>query len=187
MVGTETSGSIESIAISQLIAAEGARVPAAADAQRDFTAALVLLHRPGEDVDPVMLAQLERFRVAFESYFQSITDGRANIAIGSFGQHTAAPIAPPSPLTGSLARAARSTSAVAWLKQQHRPMAAGRIVPARRCATRAGVRRDRAQVEPTGRDCRRRHVLYGRVLRNSDSAAWRCWAANPPRPPTWRC
>ena len=81
VVGTETSGSIESIAISQLIAAEGARVPSAADAQRDFTAAMVLLHRPGEDVDPTMLAQLERFRVAFESYFQAITDGRANIAI----------------------------------------------------------------------------------------------------------
>ncbi|MGQ0800521.1 MAG: CARDB domain-containing protein [Pseudomarimonas sp.] len=80
-VGMTARGFADNILPTQVIAAEGSRLPSATHAQREFDAAIVLVLRPGEVVDPQDLAKLERLRVAFESYFQSITRGRAVIRL----------------------------------------------------------------------------------------------------------
>lgn len=117
VVGMETGGTLQTIPIQWVIDAEGERIPNADQAQRRFNAGLVLLTRPGETVDPTVFVQLERFRLAFESYFQSITVGRASISIGRLGAATQTPIAAPEPLIGSPAQSAADplSAGVAWL------------------------------------------------------------------------
>ena len=78
-VGMRAVGTAEQITLAQVIAAEGARTPSAAASQREFTAALVLLVRPGQSIEEAKLAQLQRFAQRYESYFQSITEGRASL------------------------------------------------------------------------------------------------------------
>lgn len=120
-VGHRVHASVESVRIEQLVAAEGERVPSSANAQRHFTAALVFLARTDQSIDPQQLAQLQRFAGRFESYFQSITEGRASIRFHREGLLGARP-GSPAPLIGSPIRRQDDPVAagLAWLKSQQR-------------------------------------------------------------------
>ncbi len=122
LLGAITGGSSETVTIAQIIASEGARVPAAADAPKSFNAGLVLLKRPGEALAPRTLADLERLRVQFQQRFAAMTGGRATIRMGSLPRTTATTGLPeiviPSALSGVEAQTA---TALAWLRAQQRP------------------------------------------------------------------
>ena len=81
VLGASSGGQAETITIDQVIAASGARVPSAANAQKDFTAAMILLRRPGESVSPDRLLELERFRTRFQQEFAQMTNGRSVLRI----------------------------------------------------------------------------------------------------------
>lgn len=175
-VGLETTGMLDTVSIAQVIEAEGERRPAAADAQRHFSAAIVLLTRPGEAVDPGHLAQLERLRTAFESYFQAITRGRASIAIGRAEGTAVRPIAAPPTLLGSgiAPPAAPFDAAITWLKLQQRSNGswADRDSSAMRDTSLAVAALSQADPDYTGLAAARGY-LDARGARSTDEAVWR--------------
>ncbi len=121
IIGMQTQATPEIIDISQVVLAEGARDPQAQAAQREFTATMVLLVRPGTVVTDAQLAELQRFSARFESYFQSVTEGRASIRFTN-GLLAEAHTGTPPPLTGSPLQQHQDPVAagVAWLKAQQR-------------------------------------------------------------------
>jgi len=74
------AGVRKTVSINDAIAAMGKRVPAAADAQKDFTAHFVLLVRKGAQPSVEGLARLDAVRAQFESFFGAATGGRATIS-----------------------------------------------------------------------------------------------------------
>jgi hypothetical protein len=119
IVGQQVQARLETVRIEQLIEAEGERRPSSHESQRHFKAALVLLDRPGAAHDPERIAQLNRFAARFESYFQSITEGRASLRFhreGSAGARAGSPAT----LSGSpISRQADPVAAaLSWLKSR---------------------------------------------------------------------
>lgn len=121
-LGATSGGSSETVRIEQIIAAEGPRTPDAAQAQKDFRVALILLKRPGESVAPATLAALEGVRVRLQQYFNQITDGRASLRIYNEPATSAAPQLPVI-LSGSGTPATPPgvAAAVAWIQQRQHP------------------------------------------------------------------
>ena len=105
--GGPHTGDKEIITIEQVVAAEGPRVPSAADAQKDFNAGFVYLLEPGKTPDPEMLRLHSEFRhKALEHWFH-ITGGRSRMTstVPSIGNR------PPVAAAGTLAdREARAGS-----------------------------------------------------------------------------
>ncbi len=120
-VGLTVTGTQERITSAQVLAAEGARVPSAAVAPRYFTGALLLITRPGQAIDPRDLAKLERFRTAYEQYFQSATGGRASLRL-HLRTRSAARVAAPAALAASEVspRPQPVNTALEWLGRQQR-------------------------------------------------------------------
>ena len=115
-----SGGQGETVTIEQVIAANGARVPSAANAQKQFKAAMILLKRPGEHVAPDLLLELERYRERFQQEYAQMTDGRGLVRI--YTQTSNATASLPTILHGSGDTAAPSgvAGAIAWLQaQQH--------------------------------------------------------------------
>lgn len=73
--GLQVSAEVESIDLSQIIDFEGPREPSVAASQKHFRAALVLLSRPGESIDPGLLAAIEHFRRDVQQRFSFMTNG----------------------------------------------------------------------------------------------------------------
>lgn len=148
-VGAQTAARHELISIEQLIAAEGERRPSAMQSQRAFRAALLLLRRPDETVSPATLVQVQRFALAFESYFQAITDGRASLR---FVGATPSAVAPgqPQPLSGSApsAQADPVAAALGWLKTRQTAQGGWQDRPASTVRDTAATLLAIAQVEP---------------------------------------
>lgn len=186
VVGTETNGNVRTVPLQAAIEAEGPRVPAADRSQRRFNAALVLVTRPGESVDPAVVVQLERFRLAFESYFQSITAGRASLSIGKLGS-TDAPVAAPAPLMGSAAPppADPVSSAIAWLVARQRPDGRWEDRPGTSVRDTAIALAAIAQVVPGHPALDAGRTWLGtREPRHADDAAWRLFGNSvAPSPP----
>lgn len=82
-LGARTAGTLETIDIAQVVAAEGPRQPATADAPRQFQAALLVLVRPGQVVPAEQLLQLEQLRIHIQQYYQAATLGRATLRVGN--------------------------------------------------------------------------------------------------------
>jgi Ca2+-binding RTX toxin-like protein len=79
-IGTaQATTGVVTVPIAQIIAAEGARMPAFPNAQRQYRASIILVIQPGQTVNAETYDQLEVFRTAFEDYFDAITSGRASI------------------------------------------------------------------------------------------------------------
>jgi hypothetical protein len=116
-LGAVSDGQAETITIEQIIAASGTRVPSVLDTQKNFSAAMILLKRPGENVAPERLLELERFRIRFEQQLIEMTDGRATMRI--FTQAPGGSIGPPAILHGSgqTANPGGISGATAWLEQ----------------------------------------------------------------------
>lgn len=121
-LGAIVTASAEPIPIERIIAAEGERVPSAADSPKSFNAGLILLKRPGESVPASVLADLERLRVNFQQRYSAMTRGRATLRLGTPPRLRAATGVPelvqPSSLSGSEVQLAPG---LAWLRAQQRP------------------------------------------------------------------
>ncbi len=83
VLAATTTGTREEINISQIIAANGTRVPDVANAQKNFRAAFVLLQRPSDTINSQQLASLERFRLAAQERFSAMTRGRGVLEINA--------------------------------------------------------------------------------------------------------
>jgi subtilase family serine protease/flagellar hook assembly protein FlgD/chitodextrinase len=121
-LGAEIGATAESVAIEQIMSAEGARSPSAADAPKSFRAGLLLLKRPGEAVPAQLLAQLERLRVSFQQRFTAMTGGRGTLRFGNLPRRAATPglpgIVQPSAPRGSDAQV---QDGLAWLRARQQP------------------------------------------------------------------
>ena len=126
-LGAVSGGQGETITIDQVIAASGERIPSAADSQKDFTGAVILLKRPGENVSANQLLELERFRVRYEQQFVANTGGRGTIRLFTQTRGTAA-AGPPTILHGSGPRQILVVSPLPslGLNRVKRPMDTGR-------------------------------------------------------------
>lgn len=120
-LGAISGGTTETVSVEQIVAAEGPRIPDAAQAPKDFRAALILIKRPGETVPPATLAALEGVRVRLQQYFNQATDGRASLRL--YNEPIAAAPQLPTILTGSAAAATPPgiAAAVDWIKQRQLP------------------------------------------------------------------
>ncbi|MBO9664190.1 CARDB domain-containing protein [Dokdonella sp.] len=87
--GAVTHGTLETVSVDQIVAAEGPRVPDAAHAPKEFRAALVLLRRPGETVSAETYVGIEQFRSRFQQRFAQMTDGRATLRVVTENRSTA--------------------------------------------------------------------------------------------------
>jgi hypothetical protein len=74
--GVQAAGARTSITVQNIIAREGERIPGFGAAPKKFRQAFILLTKPGEDVTQSQLDQIERYRVAWESYFAQKTQNR---------------------------------------------------------------------------------------------------------------
>lgn len=119
--GALTPGTLETIGVEQVVAAEGPREPDAAHAPKEFRAALVLLRRPGETVPAENLVGLEQFRSRLQQRFAQMTDGRATLRVATERSATAH-AGLPEILHGSggAGTPPGRTAAVAWLEAAQR-------------------------------------------------------------------
>lgn len=121
-VGDQTPGTRVNVSIAQIIQALGARVPAYAGAQRDFRAAFLLLSRPGEEVSPQRLAELNDLTRAYSTRFSVLTRG-LGIMRTFLAQAPTVSIGHPHLVSGgpALGGSANLTSAADWLLSQQQP------------------------------------------------------------------
>jgi hypothetical protein len=80
-VGAKVSGTRTEITINDIIEANGPRKPSAANEQKDFRMAFILVTRPGESAEDVadQLASIETFRNIWEAKYSEWTYGRSTI------------------------------------------------------------------------------------------------------------
>ena len=71
------TGDKEIVTIEQIVAAEGARVPSARDAQKNFNAAFVYLLEPGQTPDPDLIRLHAEYRDKVIEHWSHITGGRS--------------------------------------------------------------------------------------------------------------
>jgi hypothetical protein len=70
------SGTKRVVLIQDIVAALGAREPAAAQSPRVHRQAFIHLVSAGRSADPANVAKIDRFRQAWETFFLNATDGR---------------------------------------------------------------------------------------------------------------
>jgi RHS repeat-associated protein len=117
-LGATSIGHAEIVDMDQIIEALGPRSPSSVAAQKDFTAAMILVKRSGETVPVERFLNLERFRVRFEQQMAAMTDGRASIRV--FTQARSSEVAPPAILqgTGTTPTPGGIAGAIAWLESR---------------------------------------------------------------------
>lgn len=76
------TGEASWVTIDDIITAEGERVPAAADAQKNFRTAFIYLSAPG-GTDPAQVADIESLRTEWIKRFSILTDGRSLMEVRS--------------------------------------------------------------------------------------------------------
>ena len=74
------TGVQETVTIEQVVAAEGRRVPTAAEAQKDFNAGFVYLVEPGGEPDPDLLRHHAEYRDKVIEHWSHVTGGRSRMA-----------------------------------------------------------------------------------------------------------
>jgi subtilase family serine protease/flagellar hook assembly protein FlgD/fibronectin type 3 domain-containing protein len=174
-LGAITGGQPETVTIEQIVAANGARVPAAADAPKEFRAALLLLTRPGETVTPELLYSLESFRTRFQQRFAQMTDGRARLRIFTEKNNAAAP-ALPQILTGSgdATTAPGTAAAVTWLEGRQAADGHWHDRPATAMRDTAAALRALEMLAPASPAiAKARAWIAQRSVASNDAAAWR--------------
>ncbi|MBL0164399.1 MAG: PD40 domain-containing protein [Xanthomonadales bacterium] len=116
-LGAVSGGHLESISIDQVIAESGPRSPMAAQAQKDFRAAFILLKRPGEQVSAATTLALEQLRTRAQQYFSQITRSRANLRIFTTPDQVTGPGLPQILIgSGATATPPGIAAAIAWLE-----------------------------------------------------------------------
>ncbi|MEM1178504.1 MAG: CARDB domain-containing protein, partial [Acidobacteriota bacterium] len=86
----EITGTPQLLTVSDVIRSVGPRVPAEADSPRDQRAGFILLARSGEEIDPDLLAAMERIRIDFAERYAAMTGGAARIEVFNPGAPGAA-------------------------------------------------------------------------------------------------
>ncbi len=114
--GAKVSGTRRTVTIDDVIAAEGPRVPAAADAQKQFRAAFVLVARPGDTVTDAQLLGIQRVREALATRFTALTGGNGLLEV--VPQAVPGPPGSSSTLPGGTPRTSplSLTDGLAWLR-----------------------------------------------------------------------
>lgn len=79
-IGATLQGRRVDVTIDQIIAAEGARVPAANKAPHSFNMAFIIVGAPGQFPSDESIAKVDRFRTAWEPHFVQITDGIGTVS-----------------------------------------------------------------------------------------------------------
>lgn len=79
-VGGGAQGQRMDVSVQQVIAAEGARVPAADKAPHDFKMAFILVAPAGTEPNPAAIEKVDRIRAAWEPYFAQATDGNGSVS-----------------------------------------------------------------------------------------------------------
>jgi len=74
--GATVTGTTTSISVTDIIAAEGARIPSADDAQKEFRFGFIYLVGGDEDIDEAKIVQIDALRRAFIERFSIMTGGR---------------------------------------------------------------------------------------------------------------
>ena len=87
------TGDKEIVSIEQVVAAEGARIPSARDAQKDFNAGFVYLLEPGRTPDPNMLRLHAEHRDKVIEHWSHVTGGRSRITVAVPGVANRPPVA----------------------------------------------------------------------------------------------
>ncbi len=80
-VGVRFSGTRVDFTIDDLIAEEGPRVPAAADAPKTFKMAFILVAAEGQPARATAIARLKLYANAWVQYFKDATDGNGSVSI----------------------------------------------------------------------------------------------------------
>lgn len=173
-VGLSAQGTLETVTPAQMLAAEGPRVPNALQAQRHFKAALLLLVRPGQAPDPADLARLERFRTAFEQYFQSITGGRATLSLHLQARTAHLPSAPPALAASAVSpRPQPVNAALHWLRERQHGNGRWEDRPGTAVRDTVGVLEALQEVAPQDPAiAAARAWLAARSSRNLDETGW---------------
>ncbi|MEO7323756.1 MAG: hypothetical protein ABIW82_02915, partial [Dokdonella sp.] len=178
-IGAISGGQGESITIDQVIAASGARVPSAANAQKDFSAAMILLKRPGESVSPGQLLELERFRVRFEQQFSEMTDGRGTMRI--YTQSSGGAVAAPPTLhgSGSTSTPGGVAGAIAWLESRQKTDGRWEDRPATAMRDTVAVVRALSELDPgfAGNAAARAWII-AHPTANLDQRSWKLRGAS---------
>ena len=78
LAGVFFNGERVDISIEDIVEAHGRRIPDAPIAQRNFRYAFLLLHEDGRPPSAESLAKVERFRAAFDDFFDEMTGRRGN-------------------------------------------------------------------------------------------------------------
>ncbi len=117
-LGTSVTGTGRMVSVDQIVAADGPRVPPAAQAQHAFKAAFIYLIRPGDTATNAQLAALATVRNEWMTHFSVLTGGRGTFEVTS----APLPTAPgtPTPVSGGPLRptAASLPTAYSWLRSQ---------------------------------------------------------------------
>jgi large repetitive protein len=79
-IGIGMQGHRVDVTIQQIIAAEGARVPAANKAPHDFKMAFLLVAPADPGPSDAGIAHVDRIRAAWEPYFAGATDGNGSVS-----------------------------------------------------------------------------------------------------------
>ncbi|MBZ4417854.1 CARDB domain-containing protein [Myxococcus sp. RHSTA-1-4] len=75
--GTRIDATARTLSINDIIAAEGARVPAVGQSQKSFRAAFILMTPQGQQATPAQVAFVDELRRSFSNSFFFLTRGRA--------------------------------------------------------------------------------------------------------------
>ncbi|HEY6324562.1 MAG TPA: hypothetical protein VJA16_23705 [Thermoanaerobaculia bacterium] len=110
-LGATVTGTGRMVSVDDIIAADGPRVPAAAQAQHAFKAVFVFLVRPGDVVTDDQLAAIDQVRREAMTHFSVLTGGRGTLDIAT----EPLPPAPGSPPPVQGGRCARPRPALATL------------------------------------------------------------------------
>jgi hypothetical protein len=80
-IGIEFAGQRVDFTVDDIVAAEGARVPAAKDAPKTFNMAFVLVGTEGQPVRSESIDKLKVIANEWVKYFKSATDGNGEVSI----------------------------------------------------------------------------------------------------------
>lgn len=122
-LGKTVSGTRKDITVYDIIAAEGPRQPAAADAQKTFNAAFVLVKRVGQEVRPEVFGRIDRLRETAAQRFSILTGGRGIMHVHSRVRASSS-VGEQDAVTGDAGERSgeyRLADALAWLRSAQLP------------------------------------------------------------------
>ncbi|MEO1086307.1 MAG: hypothetical protein AAFY88_18890, partial [Acidobacteriota bacterium] len=117
-LGAVVSGAATTVRLDDIVRAEGPRIPAAADAQKEFRAGFIYLIQEGAPIFSNHLRQIEDIRQAFIQRFSIMTGGQGVMEIYPSDEPTGT-TGEPEPVDGGTLRPTADVDlAVAWLRDQ---------------------------------------------------------------------